>query len=186
MGGFGREVNYRLGLIVLNPRLHCQTIDFNRGAAHLKRPMSCLYGTSVSIRGDGVLLQGPSGRGKSDLALRLIDEGARLVADDQTEVTRDGNALALSAPPALAGLMEVRGLGILRVPHVASAPLRLIVELCEDAAIERLPLPRVRDVDGVAIPVIALDPFTASAPAKLRFALQALVTPPLAGALAAP
>jgi HPr kinase/phosphorylase len=148
--------------------------------------MGCLYGTSVSIRGDGVLLRGPSGSGKSDMALRLIDEGARLVADDQTEATREGNGLTLSAPPALAGLIEVRGLGILRVPHVASAPLRLIAELCDDAAIERLPPPRTCDIDGVAVPVIALNPFAASAPAKLRFALRALVTPPLAGALAAP
>ena len=131
-------------------------------------------------------MQGPSGSGKSDLALRLIDEGARLVADDQTEVERSGNDLALRAPAALAGLIEARGLGIMRVPHVAEAPLRLIVELAAEAAIERLPEARVRTIEGVAVPVIALDPQAASAPAKLRLAMKALAAPPLAGALALP
>ncbi len=148
--------------------------------------MTCLYGTSVAIGGAGVLLQGPSGSGKSDLALRLIDEGARLVADDQTEVERSGNDLALRAPAALAGLIEARGLGLMRVPHVAEAPLRLIVELAAEAAIERLPEARVRTIEGVAVPVIALDPQAASAPAKLRLAMKALAAPPLAGALALP
>ncbi len=148
--------------------------------------MTCLYGTSVAIGGAGVLLQGPSGSGKSDLALRLIDEGARLVADDQTEVQRSGNDLAISAPPALAGLIEARGLGIMRVPHVAAAPLRLVVELAAEGAIERLPEARMRTIDGVSVPVIALDPQAASAPAKLRLAMKALSAPPLAGALALP
>jgi len=148
--------------------------------------MTCLYGTSIAIGDAGVLLQGPSGSGKSDLALRLIDEGARLVADDQTEVQRSGTDLAMSAPAALAGLIEVRGLGIVRVPHVAAAPLRLIVELAAEGAIERLPEARMRTIDGVSVPVIALDPQAASAPAKLRLAMKALSAPPLAGALALP
>jgi len=148
--------------------------------------MTCLYGTSVAIGGAGVLLQGPSGSGKSDLALRLIDEGACLVADDQTEVRRSGNELAMSAPAALAGLLEARGLGIVRVPHIAAAPLRLIVELAADSAIERLPEPRFKTIEGIAVPVVALDPHAASAPAKLRLAMKSLDLQPLAGALALP
>ncbi|HUK58380.1 MAG TPA: serine/threonine protein kinase [Stellaceae bacterium] len=148
--------------------------------------MSCLYGTSVAIGGLGVLLQGPSGSGKTDLALRLIDEGACLVADDQTDVQRNGNDLAMRAPPVLAGLIEARGLGIMRVPHVPEAPLRLIIELAAENAIERMPEARVRTIDGVAVPVIALDPRAASAPAKVRLAMKALKTPPLAGALTLP
>ena len=166
--------------------MHRETIDFNPRAAHLKRPMTCLYGTSVAIGGEGVLLQGPSGSGKSDLALRLIDEGARLVSDDQTEVQRSGNDLTMRAPLALAGLIEARGLGIMRVPHLAEAPLRLVVELASDVAIERLPYARHRTIEGVAVPVIALDPRAASASAKLRLAMKALAAPPLVGALALP
>jgi HPr kinase/phosphorylase len=178
--------SYGLRIFIHNPTVHRETIDFNRAAAHLKRPMTCLYGTSVAIGGAGVLLQGPSGSGKSDLALRLIDEGASLVSDDQTDVRRSGNDLAMRAPAALAGLIEARGLGIMRVPHVDEAPLRLIVELSAGAEIQRLPEQRVRTIDGVAVPVIALDPAAASAPAKLRLAMKALEKPPVAGALALP
>ena len=148
--------------------------------------MMRVYGTSVAIGGDGILLRGPSGSGKSDLALRLIDGGARLVCDDQTALQRIDGALVMSAPAPLAGLIEVRGLGIVRVDHAASAPLRLVVDLERDARIERLPDPRFCTIDGVAVPLIALDPFTASAPAKLRLALKALAAPIPAGALAAP
>jgi HPr kinase/phosphorylase len=186
MGGLAGAGNYRLRRSIHNLPVHRETIDFNRRAAHLKRPMTCLYGTSVAIGGAGILLQGPSGSGKTDLALRLIDEGACLVADDQTEVQRSGNDLSMRAPAALAGLIEARGLGIMRVPHIADAPLRLIVELAAESAIERMPEARIRTIDGVAIPVIALDPHAASAPAKLRLAMKALKTPPLAGALALP
>jgi serine kinase of HPr protein (carbohydrate metabolism regulator) len=144
-----------------------------------------VHGTSVSLGGEGILLRGPSGAGKSDLALRLIDEGAKLVADDQTELHRAGSALEMSAPAALAGLLEVRGLGIVRVPHVARAPLRLVVDLAAAAGLERLPEPRFCTIDGVVLPLVALDPFTASAGAKLRLALKT-PAPIVAGALEQP
>ena len=166
--------------------VHRQTSDFNRAAAHLKRPMVRVYGTSVTIGGEGILLRGPSGSGKSDLALRLIDEGALLVADDQTELRQVGASLEMTPPPSLAGLLEVRGLGIVRVPHAARAPLCLIVDLAPEAAIERLPEPRAATIEGIEFPLLTLHPFAVSATAKLRMALKALNAPMLAGALAAP
>src|SRR5256885_2398180 len=94
------------------------------------------HGTAVALEGEGVLLRGPSGCGKSDLALRLIDQGARLVADDQTELYIDGNDISMTAPVTIAGRIEVRGLGILNVPYLAHAPLRVVVDLVPSDAVE--------------------------------------------------
>jgi serine kinase of HPr protein (carbohydrate metabolism regulator) len=132
-----------------------------------------VHATAIAIDGRAVLLRGPSGAGKSDLALRLIDGGARLVADDQVELRRAGERVVVTAPAAIAGLIEVRGLGILRVEAVAEATLALLVDLVPSAEVDRLPEIRREDVLGVAAPTIALSPFEASAPAKLRLALSA-------------
>jgi HPr kinase/phosphorylase len=133
-----------------------------------------VHGTSVALGGDGILLRGPSGSGKSDLALRLIDGGARLVSDDQTELRIFGEELRMSAPPSIAGRLEVRGVGILRVPSVTSAPLRLVVDLVPASVIERLPEPRCCEILGRSFRVLGLWSFEASAPAKLRAAVRAL------------
>jgi HPr kinase/phosphorylase len=124
----------------------------------------------------GVLLRGPSGSGKSDLGLRLIDAGARLVADDQSELHRNGETIIVRAPPAIAGLIEVRGIGIVRLEPLAEAPLALIADLLPEAppgAIERLP-PRVSErLLGLDLPRVAVAPFEASAAAKVALALRA-------------
>ena len=133
-----------------------------------------VYGTSVALGGDGILLRGPSGSGKSDLALRLIEAGARLVADDQIELTLSCGTLAMSAPAAIAGQIEVRGLGILRLPALASAPLRLVADLLAPQAVERLPEPQFCAFLGRSVPLLALAPFEASAVAKLRLAVGVL------------
>jgi HPr kinase/phosphorylase len=133
-----------------------------------------VHGTSVALGGDGILLRGPSGSGKSDLALRLSDEGGRLIADDQTELRLSGDDVSMAAPATIAGRMEVRGIGILRVPAVAAAPLRLVVDLVPGTAIERLPEPATCDYLDRRFPLIQLAAFEASAPAKLRLALRAL------------
>jgi HPr kinase/phosphorylase len=112
----------------------------------------------------GVLLTGPPGSGKSDLLLRLLDRGFVLVADDRVDI-EDGIA---SPPAALAGLLEVRGLGIMRLPHLPRARLALTVEL--GAAAERLPVPMRHPVFGV--PSIGLDPFAASAAQRVALALD--------------
>lgn len=137
--------------------------------------MMRVHGTFIALDGDGVLLRGPSGSGKSDIALRMIDSGALLVADDQTELWREGNWVLARAPESIVAQLEVRGVGIFLVPSVTQAPLRLVVDMTAPNAVERLPEPRLCEFFGLAIPLLALAPFEASAPAKLRLALRALV-----------
>jgi serine kinase of HPr protein (carbohydrate metabolism regulator) len=134
--------------------------------------MDQTHATCVDIDGAGVLLRGASGSGKSDLALRLIDGGARLVADDRAQLTVAGGEVFASAPTALMGRIEVRGLGIVPVEAVARAPLRLVVDLVAPDAVERLPTPATAEVLGVRLPLVRLAPFEASAPAKVRAALR--------------
>jgi HPr kinase/phosphorylase len=129
------------------------------------------HATTVAIGGRGVLLRGASGSGKSDLALRLIDAGARLVADDQSELWRDGDSVLVRAPETIAGLIEVRGLGIVHLDSLPVARLALVVDLVALDAVERLPEQRSEAILGISIPLVALAPFEASAPAKLRLAL---------------
>lgn len=138
-----------------------------------------LHATAVAIDGEAVLLRGPPGSGKSDLALRLIDAGARLVADDRTSLRRAGNRVFAHTPPAIAGLFEIRGLGIARVQTSAAAPIFLIADLVGSGDIERMPERRFETILGIVLPLIALAPFEASAPAKLRFLRRALAADPL-------
>lgn len=133
-----------------------------------------VHATCVVLAETGVLLCGPSGCGKSDLALRLVDAGARLVSDDRVELERRDGTLWACAPAALAGLLEVRGLGIVRLDadkcQPAGARLRLAVDLVDAEAVERLPDAAERGWLGVDLPLLALDPRHASTPAKLRLA----------------
>ena len=122
-----------------------------------------IHASCVVRDGHAVLLLGPPGSGKSDLALRLLGEGFMLVADDRVEV-EDGVA---RAPAALAGLLEVRGLGILRLPHAARARLALAVVLERGS---RLPHPARHEAFDV--PLVHVDPCLASAPARVGLALD--------------
>jgi serine kinase of HPr protein (carbohydrate metabolism regulator) len=131
-----------------------------------------IHASCVELGGIGVLLLGESGSGKSDLALRLIDAGGRLVADDRTDLRRDGVRLIASPPAAIAGRMEVRGLGIVALTHVARAPVALAVELVAGERVERMPDARRRAWLGVDVHLIALNPFEASAAAKVRLAAR--------------
>ena len=135
--------------------------------------MSRLHHAScVVFEGVGILLRGPSGAGKSDLALRLIEAGANLVADDQVALTPKGNRLMAQAPEALAGLLEVRGLGILTLPNLPEASIGLLVDLAPNTNIARLPNLVETVIDGVGIAALTLAPFESSAVAKLRMAAQ--------------
>lgn len=136
--------------------------------------METIHATCVALNGRGVMLCGPSGSGKSDLALRLIDGGAQLVADDRVCLSAGGGRLTAHAPEALRGLLEVRGLGPLRLPAATAADVALVVELCPGQPIERLPDPATARFSGVALPCLRLDPFEASAAAKVRLALASL------------
>jgi len=131
-----------------------------------------VHATAVAIEGNSVLLRGPPGAGKSDLALRLIDGGAQLVADDQAELQRAAERILVRSPTAIAGLLEVRGIGIVRVGALAEAPLALLVDLVSPEEVERLPEPRLEEVLGLAIPLITLAAFEASAAAKIRIAVR--------------
>jgi HPr kinase/phosphorylase len=123
-----------------------------------------MHGSCVSRDGEAVLMVGPPGCGKSDLVLRLLSRGFELVADDQVTIT-DGIA---SGPAELAGLLEVRGLGIVRLPYRAQARLVLVVEL--EGRAERMPLPdRHPDLD---VPVVRVDAAAASAPERVSLALE--------------
>ena len=132
-----------------------------------------LHASTVALEGRAVLITGPSGSGKSDLTLRLLDRGFNLVSDDQTIVRRDGDRLIATAPATIAGKLEIRGIGIVEMEAVSEAPVGLLVELTSD--IQRLPDDsRERTVLGVALPLVSVDAWTASAPSKVSLALDRL------------
>jgi serine kinase of HPr protein (carbohydrate metabolism regulator) len=130
-----------------------------------------LHASAVASEGRAVLISGPSGAGKSDLALRLLDRGFTLVSDDRTLVRKDGERLIASAPPNIAGKLEIRGIGIVDMETVGDIPVALFVELTSE--IQRLPDEnRERPVLGVRIPLISIDAMSASAPSKVALALD--------------
>jgi serine kinase of HPr protein (carbohydrate metabolism regulator) len=135
-----------------------------------------LRGSCVSIGGRAVLLRGESGSGKSDLALRLIDGGAALVSDDYVQAERRGDLVWAVAPAQIAGLLEIRGAGVVALDHHEEAALRLIIDLAASEAVIRLPDPAFEPILGVNLPKFALAPFEASTPAKIRLLLHALDT----------
>ena len=131
-----------------------------------------VHGSCAARGSDAVLLLGAPGSGKSDLLLRLMQQGWMLVADDQVECAADNRACA---PAPLRGMIEIRGLGIFEgLETAADATLRLAARLTPGQQPPRLPEPAFwQDGPGAPLPLIALDPFESSAPAKLAFALSA-------------
>ena len=134
-------------------------------------------GVAVAIDDQAVLLRGPSGSGRSDLALRRVDEGARLISDEQVAVHRRDGRLFVSVPdlmpPDLRGRIEARGLGLVPVPHVVDAkPLAWVIDMVAPAEIDRLPAALTAEYLGIEIALLKLDPFAVSATAKLRLAVK--------------
>lgn len=130
-----------------------------------------LHASCVAINGRAVLIEGPSGSGKSDLALRLIDRGAALVSDDYTIVRRTGGKLLAGSPPNIAGLIEVRGVGLVPMPLESDVPVALMISLAKQ--VERLPNdPSTRTLAGVDVPVALLTALEASAPIKVELLLK--------------
>jgi serine kinase of HPr protein (carbohydrate metabolism regulator) len=132
-----------------------------------------LHASTVALNGRAVLISGPSGSGKSDLALRLLDRGFKLVSDDRTIVRKEDGRVVASAPETIKGKLEVRGVGIVEMGTVSDIPLAMVVELTSD--IQRLPDDdRERLILGIHIPLISVDAMTASAPSKVALALDRL------------
>ena len=128
-----------------------------------------IHAGCIAIDGNGVLILGPSGAGKSDLAIRLIDRGAILVSDDYTRLHVAHGQLIAAPPGALAGKIELRGVGIVERPFVAEVPIALAIELGKPA--QRLPDRELREWLGQSVPAIALNGLEASAPIKVEAAL---------------
>jgi serine kinase of HPr protein (carbohydrate metabolism regulator) len=140
-----------------------------------------VHGTCVALGRGAALIRGPSGSGKSDLALRFLFlarrgpaalEAPTLVADDQVRLIRDGARVLATAPDTIRGKIEVRGVGIVELKSLAEAELKLVVDLVWPDEVERLPAmdPAV-EVLGVRLPVLPLRPWESSAPIKLALAL---------------
>lgn len=134
--------------------------------------MELLHATCVAVGGKGVLLRGPSGSGKSDLALRLIAGGATLVADDYVALKKDGQGLKASPPSKIAGKMEIRGIGVTDFKSRENVPVTLIVDLVPRDHVARLPEDETTGIAGVSLPVFKLHAFDASTPEKIRLLLK--------------
>ena len=154
----------------MSPTLHASCIALGRAGAPFGAP------------GDaGILLVGPSGAGKSDLALRMIAAGAELVADDRTALTPEDGSVIASPPPVLAGLIEIRNVGIIQLPARPWVRLLMVADLVADEMLTRLraparwePPPPFEHLESSALPLLRLDPFAAAAPAKLAAAAAAI------------
>ena len=117
-----------------------------------------VHATGLVLGRTGIVLRGPSGSGKSFLALMLLDRweshglGAKLVADDRLDLEATGKGIVMHAPAAIAGLIELRGRGIVTRPHVAKASLHLVVDLVPrlERMVEEQEL--VVDLMGVSVP----------------------------------
>ncbi|HEU5047810.1 MAG TPA: HPr kinase/phosphatase C-terminal domain-containing protein [Rickettsiales bacterium] len=139
----------------------------------MQQPLQ-VHASCVAIHSKGVLLFGEPGSGKSDLALRLIDRGAVLVSDDRVNLRKEGEHLIAKAPENIAGLMEIRGLGIMRLTMESDVPVCLAVQLVDRRVVDRLPVAETFECLGMHIPQIRLSPFDASAPIRIEMALASL------------
>lgn len=145
-----------------------------------------VHATAVAIAGQAILLRGEPGSGKSSLALQLIESPgsglgdgplyARLIADDQTELTGENGRIWCAAPPSLAGLLEVRGLGLLRIPVSAPAPLKLVIDLVMPRVAPRLPeaAETTAEILGLSVPRLMLARDGAALASRVRAAFLRL------------
>lgn len=139
--------------------------------------ISNIYATCISIKKAGILLLGKSGMGKSDLALRLIEnKGAVLVADDRTDICLKDGTIYAYAPDNIKGLLEVRGVGIVKIPYIEDIPVKMAVELVDSAEkVERMPEAEFFKFKGCRIPLIKLCAFEVSAADKIVIKLKAVL-----------
>jgi len=136
-----------------------------------------IHASCVHWNGKGVLFIGPSGSGKSDACLQIIQAGGFLIADDQTELTAADGVLTASCPTTIYGKMEIRGVGILPVEKVRpQTPIDLIVQIVSLDKMERMPDEKTETLMGVCLPKIDLCPFEISFLAKLKAVLNKKVS----------
>ncbi|MFN7113858.1 MAG: HPr kinase/phosphorylase [Alphaproteobacteria bacterium] len=140
------------------------------------------HGTAVLLMSPdhspaAVFIRGASGSGKSDLAFRLMAQGASLISDDQVELEKRQSKIYAGAVDAIRGLIEVRGLGLMRYPVADPAPLKLVIDLVPRENLSRLPEPLEMDILGIPLPLFRLHAFDASAVCKLRAAMAVVHHP---------
>ena len=133
--------------------------------------MDQLYATAITYCDYGVLIRGPSGSGKSDLALRLIDDGASLIADDQVIIKAVRQKLYLSPPDSISGLIEVRGIGVIKINYVRDIRLHLIIDLDQGNKIQRIPIMNKELIKNISVPVFNLNAFEISTLVKIKIIL---------------
>ena len=130
-----------------------------------------IHGSSVAVEDNGILIIGHSGSGKSDLALRLIDSGGTLISDDQTLCLKKQNEIFLFSIEAIYGLLEVRDMGIIKVPYVENVKMKIIVSLVQKKT-ERLYPKNEKRLLGLNFPHLELEPNEISAVAKIKLKLN--------------
>lgn len=132
-----------------------------------------LQATAIAIEGRALVIEGPPGSGKSSLGLSLIDRGATLIGDDGVTLERDGRRLIASPPPNIAGLLEIRGVGLVTLPTSEGVPVALLLSLVEQGHTERLPgMLADKEFLGVPIPVLPFVPGTKAPAVRAEWALR--------------
>ena len=143
----------------------------------MNEPVINLHATCIAIKQNGILLLGKSGAGKSDLALRLIEnKNAILVADDRVDIKKIDNKIFALPPHTIKGLLELRGIGIIKVSYLEQCDIKLAVNLVDDIKqIERMPENKFYEIQQVKIPMIDIYPFEVSATDKIVIKLKAIL-----------
>lgn len=133
-----------------------------------------IHASCVSLQRKGVLLLGDSGAGKSDMTLRLIELcQAKLIADDRVDLSLQNNQIKAACPQNLVGLLEVRGVGIVKYSHQKQTTIKLVVQLT-DEPLERMPEKQFYNLGKIKVPLLRINPFENSAPLKVKAALRLL------------
>jgi serine kinase of HPr protein (carbohydrate metabolism regulator) len=141
--------------------------------------METIHGSAVLVGERAILIRGAPGAGKSTLVLELLSadpHGTRLVADDRVIVAPANGRLVADVPGEIAGLIEIRGVGLVRRPHVAPVVIRLVVDLMAAEACRRLPEARDMQVEleGIDLPRLALPIGIGDGAARVCAALTAI------------
>lgn len=133
-----------------------------------------LHASAVAVEGQGILILGESGSGKSGLALTLMAQGATLVSDDRVVMTRQGGDIRMTSPDTIRGQIEARGVGILTATHCEDIPLSVAV-IMDEMETDRLPPRRSKNFLGISIPILHNTGNTYFAPSVLQYVKAGLV-----------